>query len=334
MSVSSINAALNAAPPAGGSRQFYFLPGTYGDASVTPATATTSNVIQAEVASGTAIAGLGASPCDVVINGALSINFGVLAIRPSQIVELDDQPHSGQRSRPLHAVVHLAISDLATCEPPGNLYVSTVTPMAGACQNPCDPVTQGFQINLILGVANGFVITNSSISGDVINNDGLNRPGVEGNGSNSDIYFQQDAIGGQFSGFGSDMVFAGTTGAPADDFGPGTVAPYTEPGDVVTLTTVATVREEPWVYYDGHSFKVFNPSVQHNVRGPQWSTNPSQGRGSALCDFYIATAAIDTAASMNAALSHGKDLLVGPGTYVLDRTNHHCSTQQGRARTR
>src|SRR6202012_2365005 len=54
MSVASINAALNAAPPAGdGKRQFFFLPGTYGGPSVTPATATTSNVVQAEVAPGT-----------------------------------------------------------------------------------------------------------------------------------------------------------------------------------------------------------------------------------------------------------------------------------------
>ena len=51
MSVASINAALNATPPAGGGRrEFFFLPGTYGDPSVTPATATTSNVVQAEVA--------------------------------------------------------------------------------------------------------------------------------------------------------------------------------------------------------------------------------------------------------------------------------------------
>jgi len=73
MSVSSINAALNATPPAGGKRQFFFLPGTYGDASVTPSTATTSNVIQAQVASGTVVAGLGTGPCDVVINGAIDV---------------------------------------------------------------------------------------------------------------------------------------------------------------------------------------------------------------------------------------------------------------------
>lgn len=319
MSVSAINSALTAAPPIGGSRQFYFLPGTYGDPSVTPANATTSNVIQAEVASGTAVAGLGASPCDVVINGALSVNNGGLAIRPSQLSNLTINPV--QANVPAHSMLWYT-SQTATWRRVnllGNLYVSPVTQTPGSCQNPCDPVTQGFQINLIPGVANGFMITNSSISGNVINGDGQNRPGVEGNGSNSDVDFQQDAIGGTYSGFGSDMVFAGTTGAPGDDFGPGTVAPITAAGDVVTLKTVATVREEPWVYYDGRSFEVFSPSVQHNVRGPQWSTKPSQGEVLPLTDFHIATSAVDTAASMNKTLSRGQDLLVGPGTYLLDR---------------
>ena len=319
MSVSSINAALSAAPPEGGSRQFYFLPGTYGDSSATPATATTSNVIQAEVASGTAVAGLGASPCDVVINGALSINNGFLAIRPSQLSNLTINPI--QADVPAHSMLWYT-SQTATWRRVnllGNLYVSPVTQTPGSCQNPCDPTTQGFQINVVPGVANGFMITNSSISGDVINGDGQNRPGVEGNGSNSDVDFQQDAIGGTYSGFGSDMVFAGTTGAPVDDFGPGTVAPIAAAGDVVTLRTVATVREEPWVYYDGRSFKVFSPSVQHNVRGPQWNIKPGQGKVLPLNDFYIATSAIDSAVTMNKALSRGKDLLVGPGTYLLDR---------------
>ena len=188
---------------------------------MTPATATTSNVIQAQVASGTIVAGLGTSPCDVVINGALSINNGGLAIRPSQMSNLTINPI--QADVPDHSMLWYT-SQTATWRRVnllGNLYVSQVTPIAGACQNPCDPITQGLQINIILGVANGFVIANSVVTGNVINHDGLNRPGVEGNGGNSDIYFQQDNIGG-YSGFGSDMVFDGTIGAPADDFGPGT----------------------------------------------------------------------------------------------------------------
>ena len=126
----------------------------------------------------------------------------------------------------------------------GDLYVSPVIQSPGKCQNPC---TQSQRtINLIPGVANGFVMANSVVTGKVINGDGLNRPGVEGIGGNSDIYFQQDDIGG-YSGFGSDMVFAGTLGAPATDFGPGVEGPNgtfaVTPGHITTVDTVPVVRE-------------------------------------------------------------------------------------------
>jgi hypothetical protein len=319
MSVSSINTALSADPPADHRRQFYFLPGTYGDPNQTPDTATTSNTIQAQVASGTQVAGLGAGPCDVVINGALSINSGSLAIRPSQIMNLTINPI--QSGVPAHSMLWYT-SQTATIRRVnllGNLYVSQVTPFPGGCQNPCDPVTQGFQINIIPGVANGFVIANSNITGNVINNDGLNRPGVEGYGGNSDIYYQADNIGGTYTGFGSDMVFAGTIGAPPDDFGPGTVSPYSPPGHVVTVDRVPVIRDSPWVYYDGSEFQVFRPSAQFDVRGPDWSIAADKGDSLPLSSFHIATiAAGDTATTMNDALASGKNLLIGPGTFVLD----------------
>ncbi|MCW2982446.1 MAG: hypothetical protein JWR63_16 [Conexibacter sp.] len=319
MSVSAINAALSATPPAGGGkRQFFFLPGTYGDPSVTPSTATTSNVIQAQVASGTVVAGLGTGPCDVVINGALSINNGGLAIRPSQMSNLTINPI--QANVPAGGMLWYT-SQTATLRRVnilGDLYVSQVTPTAGACQNPCDPITQGLQINLIFGVANGFVIANSVVTGKVINQDGLNRPNVEGNGGNSDIYFQQDDIGG-YTGFGSDMVFNGTLGAPSDDFGPGSISPYAAPGHITNVTRAPVIREAPWVYYDGSQFQVFRPSAQFDVRGPNWSVAASQGASLPLSSFSIATVAgADNATTMNAALASGKNLLIGPGTYVLD----------------
>ncbi len=319
MSVASINAALNAAPPAGdGKRQFFFLPGTYGDPSVTPATATTSNVVQAEVAPGTVVAGLGTSPCDVVINGALSINNGFLAIRDSQMSNLTINPI--QANVPAGGMLWYT-SQTATLRRVnilGDLYVSPVTQTPGACENPCNPVTQGFQINVVPGVANGFVITNSVITGNVINGDGLNRPGIEGNGGNSDIYFQQDDIGG-YTGFGSDMVFSGTVGAPPDNFGPGSVSPYAAPGDITTVPVTPVIREAPFVYYDGSRFRVFRPSAQFNVRGANWSTAWRLGDSLPLSGFYLASvAAGDNAETMNAALASGKNLLLGPGTYVLD----------------
>src|SRR4051794_8492915 len=216
MSVASINAALNA-PSGNQRRQFFFLPGTYGDPSVTPATATTNNVVQAQVASGTKVSGLGASPCGVVINGALDIRSGGLAIRPSQLSHLTLTPiESGS---PEHSMLWYT-SQTATWRRVnllGNLYVSPVVQSPGRCQNPC---TNPADINLVPGVANGFVMANSVVTGKVINGDGLNRPGVEGFGGNSDIYFQQDSIGG-CTGFGCGMGFAGPPRAPPPPLPPG-----------------------------------------------------------------------------------------------------------------
>ena len=179
-------------------------------------------------------------------------------------------------------------------------------------------MTQGFQINVVPGVANGFAITNSVITGDGDQWRRLNRPDTEGNGGNSDVYFQQDAIGG-YSGFGSDMVFSGTLGAPSDNFGPGSISPYAAPGDITNVRFTPVIREAPFVYYDGRRFRVFRPSAQFNVRGPNWSTAARQGDSLPLSSFYIATvAAGDNAETMNAALASGKNLLLDPGTYVLD----------------
>ena len=319
MSVASINAALNAAPPAGdGKRQFFFLPGTYGDPSVTPATATTSNVVQAEVAPGTVVAGLGTSPCDVVINGALSINNGFLAIRDSQMSNLTINPI--QANVPAGGMLWYT-SQTATLRRVnilGDLLCTPRHPNSGSLRDPCNPVTQGFQINVVPGVANGFVITNSVITGNVINGDGLNRPGIEGNGGKLDIYFQQDEIGG-YAGFGSDMVFSGTVGIRRDNSGPGSVSPYAAPGDITNVPVTPVIREAPFVYYDGSRFRVFRPSAQFNVRGPNWSTAWRQGDSLPLSGFYLASVATgDNAETMNAALASGKNLLLGPGTYVLD----------------
>jgi hypothetical protein len=78
------------------------------------------------------------------------------------------------------------------------------------------------------------------------------------------------------------------------------------------------IREAPFVYYDGAQFQVFSPSAQFDVRGPNWSTAAAQGASLPLSGFYLATAASDNATTMNAALASGRNLIMGPGTYVLD----------------
>ena len=64
------------------------------------------------------------------------------------------------------------------------------------------------------------------------------------------------------------------------------------------------------------------PALRHDTHGVSWSDDTASGRSIPLRDFYLAQPGRDTAASMNAALKHGKHLLLTPGTYELDAPLH------------
>jgi hypothetical protein len=311
-SVSTINAALSA-PYTSANQEFFFLPGTYGSASATPATATTSNTIDAQVASGSVVAGLGASPCDVVINGNLGIYNDSLAIRPSQLENLTINPiESGDPAD----TMTWSTSQEATWRRVnllGNLLEAALPYTAGLCLDACAPFP-GSGINASGAVENGFEVANSNITGDVIDTNGQNTAGVSGRDGNSDPYIQGSNIGGA-QGFGTDTMFAGDAGnVPATNFGP---AVGSKPaGSNINVKSLPVVRESPFVYYRNGQFYVFDPSVQFDRRGYDWSLNGG-GKSLPLGDFYLANASTDTAATINAALSGGKDVLLEPGAYSV-----------------
>ncbi len=315
-SVSTINAALSAATSTRNApREFFFLPGTYGSASATPETATTSNTIDAAVASGTIVAGLGASPCDVLINGALDITNDGLGIRPSQLENLTINPiESGD---PADTMTWFT-SQTATWRRVnllGDLNVDITNPVAGPCTNPCTAANgDPFSADAYGGAANGFEIANSNITGDIVDTNGENTLGSAGENSNEDLYIQDSHVGG-FQGFGVDQVFAGDTGAPPSDFGP--AIGNHPPGDIDNVEHAPVVRESPFVYYQNGQFYVFDPSVQFDQRGYDWSLD-NTGTSLPLSDFYIANATTDTAETLNSALSSGEDVLLTPGAYTLD----------------
>ncbi len=61
---------------------------------------------------------------------------------------------------------------------------------------------------------------------------------------------------------------------------------------------------------------MFDPKVQFNQRGYDWSLNGT-GTSLPLSDFYIANPTTDTATTINAALSNGEDVLLEPGAYSV-----------------
>ena len=93
---------------------------------------------------------------------------------------------------------------------------------------------------------------------------------------------------------------------------------------VTNLPTIEMIREKPFIYLDGGEYKVFVPSWRKDSSGVTWSaTDMGPGTSIDLLDnFYIAYPDKDTAASINAALATGKNLLLTPGNYFLEKPIH------------
>lgn len=111
------------------------------------------------------------------------------------------------------------------------------------------------------------------------------------------------------------QVFVGVTGAPTQNFPPSTANgnPYT------TVATSPVTREKPFLYVGGDGkFNVFVPALQKNSSGVTWANGPAAGSSIPISDFYIAKPT-DSAAVINLALAFGKNLILTPGVYKLDR---------------
>lgn len=125
-------------------------------------------------------------------------------------------------------------------------------------------------------------------------------------------YFSRNCQWNRWSGGVWNMVFVGVKDSPAGDW---PRSPYT----AVEQTPI--VREKPFLYLDDHGdYFVFVPSLRTNGRGTTWENGSAPGESIPIARFYIARADRDSAASMNAALAQGKNLLLTPGIYNLEDT--------------
>lgn len=117
---------------------------------------------------------------------------------------------------------------------------------------------------------------------------------------------------GSWTGANWNMVFVGVSNAPSGTF---PNPPYT----VVKQTPV--VREKPFLTIDSAgNYSVFVPALSTNSQGTTWASGASAGQSIPISQFYIAHENTDTAATINAALSQGKNLLFTPGVYHLTDT--------------
>ena len=114
---------------------------------------------------------------------------------------------------------------------------------------------------------------------------------------------------GSWTGASWNMVFVGVEHAPVGEW---PKPPYTK----VAQTPV--VREKPFLEVDGRgSYSVRVPSLIRNSSGITWKGGVTPGKSIPLSRFFIAHAGTDTAATMNAQLNAGKNLLLTPGIYDL-----------------
>ena len=133
-------------------------------------------------------------------------------------------------------------------------------------------------------------------------------------GGQQQWYTRDSNVSGGWSGGGWNTVFSGVVGAPATTF--------SEP-PVTTLATTPRSREKPWLYVDADGkYRVFVPSLRTEASGASWSADaPTPGTSIPLGQFYVARPG-DGAATLNAALAAGLNLLFTPGVYPLAQPVH------------
>ncbi|HEU5368099.1 MAG TPA: adenylyl cyclase [Ktedonobacterales bacterium] len=291
MPLSEIQATVDAVANQQVSNQFgtqryalLFEPGTYGS-SATP--------LNFQVGYYTMVAGLGQSPGDVVINGSIDVYnqcFGVNNCTAlvnfwrslSNLTINVTNPTFGCHTGEFWAV--------SQASPVRRVQVNGFATLMDFCTQPA--------------FASGGFIADSAFAGSTIVS-----------GSQQQWLVRNSSLDGWTNGVWN-QVFSGVVGAPAQCFPLqlNVCGPYT------TLPASPVTREAPYLYVDADgNYNVFVPSVQHNSVGTTWANGATPGVSIPLNRFFIAQPT-DSAATINAALHSGRDLILTPGIYNLDQS--------------
>jgi hypothetical protein len=257
-----------------------FKPGVYG---------TDTQPLQMKVGYYTEVAGLGASPGDVVINGKVEVYNRCLAnggtsnclalvnfwrTLSNLTIQVNSRGQDGCRASANFWAVSQAVS----------MRRVTVT---GANLSLMDYCTAGPQF------ASGGFIADSKTEFVI-------------NGSQQQWLTRDSQIGGWSNGVWN-AVFAGVEGAPSDASFPN--PPYT------TLDTTPVSREKPFLYLDdAGQYNVRLPSARTSSRDVTWRDGMTPGRTIPLSGFFIAKPA-DSVQVINNQLARGLNLLLTPGVY-------------------
>jgi hypothetical protein len=290
MSQSTIQATVDAVASQQVSNQFgtqryalLFEPGTYGSS---------TNPLNFQVGYYTAVAGLGLSPNDVVINGSIyvrnqCVSGSCTALNNfwrslSNLTINVTNPSFGCYSGEFWAVSQAA--------PMRRVHINGLTTLMDYCTGP--------------SFASGGFIADTEFDGSTVIN-----------GSQQQWLVRNSKLDGWTNGVWN-QVFSGVVGAPAQCFPaqPNVCGPYT------TLATSPVTREAPYLYMDSSgNYNVFVPSVQRNSAGTTWASGATPGSSIPITKFFIAQPT-DSAATINAALVSGRNLILTPGIYNLNQS--------------
>src|SRR2546423_1309011 len=260
-----------------------FKPGTYGSS---------SDPLNFQVGYYTSIAGLGRSPGDVVINGSVYVH--------------------NQCDGTFCTALNNFWRSLS------NLTINVTTPKFGCYTGEFWAVSQAAPMRRV--DVNGFATLMdyctqpSFASGGFIADSRFNGSTVV-NGSQQQWLVRNSALDGWTNGVWN-QGFSGVVGAPAECF----PAQASCGGPYTTLSTSPVTREAPYLYVDSAGNEnVFAPSVQTSSSGTSWAGGATPGTSMPINRFYVAEPS-DSAATINAALGTGRNLILTPGVYHLDQS--------------
>ena len=263
-----------------------FKPGTYG---------TPEQPLKFQVGYYTEVAGLGRNPGDVTINGAVEVYNQCFPTPPGAPTDCTALVNFWRSISNLT----INVAGQTDCRSGTNFWaVSQAAPMRrvavnGGTLSLMDYCSAGPQY------ASGGFIADSAFSG-----------GPVVNGSQQQFLVRNSNLPG-WSNAVWNQVFSGSPGAPAQSFPD---PPYT------TLATTPASKERPYLFVDDRgAWNVFVPSARRDTAGTTWQNGATPGRTIPLRDFYV-TKPGDSITRINLALALGKNLLITPGVYDIDRT--------------
>ncbi|HWD02479.1 MAG TPA: hypothetical protein VG674_08520 [Amycolatopsis sp.] len=226
----------------------------------------------------TAVAGLGQNPDDVRINGDITVDA----------FNASDQGSALQNF--WRSAENLAVNPSSGDD---RWAVSQAAPLRRM------DIHGGLQLYpASYGYASGGYIADTRVSGQTAS-------------VSQQQWYSRDSAYGSWDGGVWNMVFSGTTGAPATTF--------PNPPET-TLATTPVSRDVPYLYVDGSGkYRVFLPALRTGASGPSWAGGSTPGTSVPMSQVRVVKPG-DSAASINGSLAAGCDLFFTPGVYHLDQT--------------